>query len=101
MEKWLNDGYHILMIDGRHQSRSAEKLKHEDGVCWAAEPLHMQHAFRNNRNAISPAQDIKLSKIVNIYTAIVQRKATITYTSQSPVTFVRCTQKYTGNYLFA
>lgn len=53
-------------------------VKDEDGGCLAAGSLCMQYISWLNRNAVSKAQAVERSKIVNKFITIVQRNARIT-----------------------
>lgn len=84
------------MLDEHHLFRSFEIGTGEDGVEWAAESLHMPYAFWIDVKPTFTAQAIKLSNIVNTSTAILQRKATITYQIQSLLSYKRAFEKESG-----
>lgn len=65
----------MFIFNERHRSHSVEILTDESGMGWAADSLCMHNAFQVDCKVISPSQAVKLSKIANIFTAIVRRKA--------------------------
>lgn len=77
---FLKDVYYAVLLDGRHRPRSVVYQRDEDGGAWAADPLRTNYAFRADVKAISAGLVISPSKITNIFTSCLQRKAAHTYT---------------------
>lgn len=87
-ERVLKEHYFKVMLDGLHQCRSVELVRGEHHMAWAAKLFFMQYAFCIDGKPINPAQEIKLSKIVNISTAIVRCETSFTDTMQSVLNYV-------------
>lgn len=68
--KLQKDDNLVFILTGLHQSRSVNMLRDGDVVEWAAGLLSMRYTFWLDGKHISPAQVIKLIKIVTISTAI-------------------------------
>lgn len=68
----------------------------EDGVNWAAEPLHMRYTFRVGVIRMLPAQAIVLNKIPNILTLIIRREASFAGTLQSLLSYALAIAKSYG-----
>lgn len=66
---------------------SVETLGDHNGVEWAAETLHIRYEFRLHAKRISLAQKIKLSKIANIFTAILRLEVTFTNLMRSLLSY--------------
>lgn len=94
--KQLEKGCYMVRLDDRHQRRSVEMLKVEDGVKWVAEPLRTSYAFRADGKLISSARRIKSRRIAIILTAIVGSQATFTNMIQSLLRYARVFEEYYG-----
>lgn len=94
--KLLRDGYCMLMKDDSHWRRSVRMLQNEEGVEWVLTSGCMSIAFRVDSKTVLSAQTIKLSKIANIFTANVGRKATSIDTMRSLLSY---TQVIEENYI--
>lgn len=75
------------MLDEHNQHRSVEILRDKDDEEGAPEPLRIRYMFRAGGKSISIAQDIKLSKVCNICTALVRRRSTFWNAMQSQLSY--------------
>lgn len=93
--KLQKDGYCMFMLNGRHWRRSMEILRVEDSAECTFYLLRTRYVFCADGKSISPAQEIRLSKMANISMAIVRYKATFTDTSHSLLSYARaCEENY-------
>lgn len=65
-KKFLNDGYSIFMLDGRHWRDSVKMHQDKHGVAWASEPLPIHYEFGLDCKPNLLAKKKKVSKIVSI-----------------------------------
>lgn len=66
----LEDDYCIDLLDEHHKYSSVEMLKDEGGSKMALDTLHMLYASWSDGKNLLTVQVIKLSRILNNYTAI-------------------------------
>lgn len=88
-EKLLDDRYYDIMLDGNHRRHYVKMLRDKNAVEWTSESLRLHRAIRADDQPLSPAQEIKLSKIANISTAIVGGKAKKADPMQGSLSYVR------------
>lgn len=94
--KMLENGYCIVILDGRHQRPSVETLRHEDGMEWPAKPLRPFSAFRVNGKSISPTQKMKLNNTSDIFSEIMWLKQTVKNMMQTLLNYERDFEKGYG-----
>lgn len=88
-KKVLKDDRRVVMLEGHSRCRSAEMIRDEDRLVWAAKLLLVQYTFCIDKKLINPAQAIKISKIEITSAAMVHRETSFTDTIQSVLNFAR------------
>lgn len=94
--KYVNDGYCMKMLVGRHSRRSVNILRAQEGAVRAVKSLRIRYTFRVECKPISRYQAARLSKTATIFTAIVRRKARVTKTMKSLQGYLRAFEENYG-----
>lgn len=77
-KKMLKVDYFLVLLDNQHWRRSVEPLGDRDRVGWAVDWICMEYAFLLDYKAYLLAPPVELVENANVFTVILQRKATFT-----------------------
>lgn len=78
----------MVVLDSLHWRHSVQMQSYEDGVGWPAGLLRMYYSLWVDGKPISLAHSIKQSNIAIISVDSERRKARLTNTMQSPMSYV-------------
>lgn len=94
--KLLKDSYCMGILNGCYQPRSVRVLRDADDINLALEPPLILYGFRIDGKSISTAQTFRLNKKAKILLGDVRRKATVTKTMYSFLSYARAREEEYG-----